>query len=938
MRYVGPLLISGLVAACGPSSAPGGGAAADVLATPCGESEELPAGTARDDAAHTLTVGCDAAGELALTMLDDGIVRLRYGKDDRGSIVALDRPPATTALRVGRRGNAAVLCAPKIEIAVEPGACTLTAKDELGNVILSDGAGGGWFHGQDSPLGASSTPEDVVGVVRSSPPDERIYGLGLHTAAGTTANGLDLRGTVVELFNTDAFVDAAGGWPPDAPHLYETIPFYIGLRGASAYGLFTDETRRTRFDLASEKRDRIKLTSFGTRVDQYLVAGPRIADVVRRYTRLTGRLSLPPPWALGFQQSRWDSPCDGNPSDRLFCSAPQIESVAQKFRDDGIPADGLFLDIQHLNGNRSFTWDPTRFPDPEGLSARLWDLGFATVTIVDPALKVDDAWDIYTAGLVGNHYLRSPDGKVFVGQVWAGDAAYPEFSAKDTRSWWAGLVATAARRGVRGMWIDMNEPAAFGTGYVPNDVLADGNGRPTTMAEVHNAYGYFEAQATYAGMQAARPDERPFVLSRSAFAGQQKYSAVWTGDSPSTWATLGETLPQLLHLGLSGMTFAGSDVGGYSGRAESTAELFTRWMSLGAISPFFRAHAEENARRQEPWASGTAAEDANRELISLRYTLMPYLYSAVEEASRTGAPVLRPLVYEFQEDPRTHAIADEAMLGAQLLFAPVLTANATARKVYLPAGGPWFELRSGAAYPGGTTITLAAEDQVLPANALPAFARAGAILPTTQGIEIFPAAETKTTFDLYEDDGKAKPSFTRTSFALERTATGARFTSTATHAGTTLHFRRIDRRPSAATLDGANVAFTWDANDRSVTIDVPARRSFVVELAYDATLEPESDVAVPVRVQLPAGTPTSTPISVAVSRTGWRSTPLARVGDVATGTILVPRGSFTFFKVTRGDWATVEKDAGCGEISNRPAFGSARTLGIVVGGWADRCQ
>ena len=730
-----------------------------------------------------MSVACDGdAKGLVLTVLDDGVVRLQYGIDlgakvdaARGSLVAIERPASKTPLLAGRRGSAATLCTKELELSIEPHRCALVAKDiATGVVVLDDSGGGGFFHGTPSE-------PDVLGVVHATADGERFYGLGLHTAT-KPGTGLDMRGSVIDLRNTDAFDATAGGFRPDAPSLYESIPFYVGLRGKTAYGLFTDNTHRLRFDLAKTDASKVRATATGGAVDQYLVAGPLVRDVVRRYTSLTGRTPMPPPWALGFHQSRWEGPCDGAPVDRPFCSASQIAALAQGFRDRGVPADGLFLDIQHMNGFRSFTFDATRFPDPETFLAQLATLGFHASTIVDPGIKVDPAWDVYQAGVSGGHFLKAPGAKAgdttpFEGDVWAGAAAFPDFSAPGARAWWSGLTGGLASRGVGGLWIDMNEPASFTTGSVPDEVLADGDGHPTTMAELHNAYGYLEAKASYEGLKAARPSERPFVLSRAAFAGQQKWSAVWTGDAPSTWTTLDMTLPQLLHLGMSGIAFAGSDVGGYSGREQSTAELFTRWMALGAVSPFFRAHAEKDARRQEPWAFGAEALDATRALVSFRYELMPYLYSVFDESSQTGAPVLRPLVFEFQDDEAAQVVADEAMLGASLLVAPVLAPASgdgaqLSRAVVLPKGR-WFEFRSGAVFEGGRTITVAAAPDPLPKDALPVFAREGAIIARAEVganvaaarggpllLDAFPGA-TASSFVLREDDGSSADTLSR---------------------------------------------------------------------------------------------------------------------------------------------------------------------------------
>jgi alpha-glucosidase len=959
MRYVRAALISGVIACSGaPRDAFQGGPPAPPLddggtppapAVTCGDAPELPDGVARDDATSTLTVTCSGAAKLlVVTPYADGIVRLRYGEDDRGSIVPIDRPPPIP-LRAGRRSGSAIVCTPELELAIAPGDCRLVAKDvATGTTVLEDGDGGGYFEAQATAYGETA-PRDVHGVVRASPAGERLYGLGLHTAV---VHGLDLRGQTIELWNTDAYDATGGGFKEDGSPVYESIPFYAGLRDRAAYGVFLDDTHRSRFDLASDG-SHVKVSAWGGAIDEWVFAGPTLKDVVRRYTSVTGRAPLPPPWALGYLQSRWEGPCDGAPADKPFCSATQIADVVKRFSDVRMPLDGVFLDIQHMDAFRSFTFDAARFPDPDAFVAGLEAQGVHVSTIVDPGIKVDPAYYVYSAGIADGHFLS------FEGQVWPGAAVFPDFSRDKTRSWWSDLVATEAKHGVRGMWIDMNEPSSFGTGTVPDAVTVDGNGRPTSMADLHDAYAWFEAKATRAGMLAARPTERPFVLSRAAFAGQQRFSAVWTGDAPSTWGTVQLTLGQLLELGMSGIAFAGSDVGGYSGRTESTADLFTRWMALGAISPLFRAHAEKDARRQEPWAFGNDAEDAVRELIGMRYELLPYMYSAFDEASRTGAPVLRPLVFEFQDDEPSRTVGDEAMLGPSLLVAPIVDPSATKRSVYLPPGD-WFELRSGAAYVGGASVLTPPQDQ-LPNDALPIFARAGAIVPRADRalrtadartgaltFDVFPPAPSPTTFTLLEDDGLEGGASARTTLTNEKTATGTRLSAAkpegayaAKHTKRTLRFVRVDHAPSAVVLDGqplAGDAWRWDPIDRAVSVMVPDRPSFVVEVLHDGAREAEGTVAVPIAVTLPASTPADATIAIASSATSWTHVPLTRSGAVATGTIVLPRGGWAFFKVTRGGWPTVEKDAACGELANRHVFGApARPVAISVAAWADRC-
>ncbi|MGC4114829.1 MAG: glycoside hydrolase family 31 protein [Myxococcales bacterium] len=578
---------------------------------------------------------------------------------------------------------------------------------------------------------------------RRTPPGERFYGFGEKTGP------LDKRGRSMTFFNTDPFDDRYGGWAPEADPLYLSIPFFIGLREKVAYGLFTDNPAKLLFDMAAASPTAYRISAAAGPVDQYLLAGPSMAEVVRRFAFLTGRMPLPPRWALGYHQSRWG----------YFPDSEVVEICAQ-LRRRGIPADGLYLDIQHQDGYRQLTWDKKGFANPREFLESLEAMGFKASVIVDPCIKVNPQWEVYKDGLRKGYYLKTADGTAHVDEVWPGHSVFPDFTNPDVRAWWAGLMRQETDLGVRGIWLDMNEPATFRKDRgrtLPDSLAARGEGRPATFGEVHNAWALQEAKATFEGMKAAQPARRPFLLTRAGYAGIQRYSAVWTGDCPSSWQALQQTLPMLLNLGLSGVPFVGSDVGGFSGKA--TSDLYARWMQVGALSPFFRVHTSMKGNRQEPWQFGPHVEGLSRSIIAERYKLLAYLYSLAHHASLTGEPILRPLVYAFQDDPATHALGDQALLGPFLMAAPVMEKGATTRRVYLPAGR-WFDFWSGTALEGPASV-----DLEVSLGSLPLFVRAGAILPTVEPLawsdsephrslyfDLYPS-ELESTFALYEDDG-----------------------------------------------------------------------------------------------------------------------------------------------------------------------------------------
>lgn len=885
-------------------------------------------------------VSCSVrSGNMHVGAFAEGVVRVLYDVGgERDSWAVLPPTEAPDAPSIVVYADVVVLRTATMSVVVEPGSCRVTVEGPDGQALIEEPADGGY------------TAYDTL--TRSLAEGEHIYGLGERTGS------LDRVGGRYTCWNTDAFEAEHGGWGPAADPLYQCIPYYVTLRDGTATGVLTDVTWASDWDVGATEASAFTVTVEEGPFAQYLVAGPTFADVARRYTTLTGRAPLPPRWSLGFHQSRWGWSPD-----------TEVTDVVDGFRARDLPLDAVWLDIQHMDGFRSFTWDPDTFPDPAGLVEALAADGVRAVSIVDPAIKVDPGWAVYDDGLAAGHFLGT-DGEAWVGEVWPGDAVFPDFTDPAARAWWGDLVATDLGYGIAGFWLDMNEPSEFTLGTVPDTLDADGEGVATTMAEAHNVYALTEAKATYAGMLAAAPDQRPFLLTRAGYAGIQRYAAAWTGDAPSTWDSLAGTLPMLLGMSVSGEAWVGSDVGGYSGGA--SGELYARWMQLGAMSPFFRAHLVEGAADQYPWSFGTEVEDISRSVLALRSSLLPYLYSLAWTANQEGTPPLTPLVWTFPEDGTAATVGDQALVGPWLLVAPIVVEGATTRDVYLPEGR-WFELETGTIHDGPATLALTD----LPLAALPIFVKEGAILPRGPvmawgeaapldplTLEVWPA-EVETAFTVYEDAGDgfdyADGAYTATTWTLQGSATGA--TLVATREGTfvppertvRVRVRRVDTAPTAVRKDGAAVSsvaseaalaavdegWWWDSNDLSLWVVFPDEGAVSLAMTYDpAIVDPAPAVAMPFRVALPEGTPTDTPICLATSADGWAShTPLTRDGDEAHGTIQVPRGEYVYYKYTRGGWDTVEKWPDCVEASNRYERGRATPeKADTVYGWGDWCE
>lgn len=564
-------------------------------------------------------------------------------------------------------------------------------------------------------------------------------------AGGEQTGPLDKRGRYLEYWNTDAF-----GYHNDQTiHTYCSIPFVIATRDSATYGLFIDEPCCGFFDLGREEPDRLYFGVNQSFMRYYIIPGETIKEVVEKYTGMTGRMPLPPLWSLGFHISKWS-----------YFPVEKVYKIAETLRRKKIPADVVHLDIDYMDGFRVFTFDPDFFPHPRKMAEKLASMGFKTVAILDPGVKKDDEYQVYREGQEKGYFTKNADGETVTGEVWPKETVFPDFYRSEVRSWWSRLVKDfLTEYGVSGIWNDMNEPSELTDLYrtLPESArhrLDDG--REVSHRFVHNIYGFLEVQAAFAGFREAAPELRPFLLSRSGFPGVQRYAAIWTGDNRSRFQHLALAIPMNCNLGLSGVAFVGNDVGGFN--EHCTAELFARWIAMGAFTPFYRVHSICNARPQEPWTFGAEVEKISREFITLRYRLLPYIYNQFYQAHTTGLPVMRPLVLDYQDDPETATIDDEYLFGPDLLVAPVTEEGRLERKVYLPRGS-WFDFWTDRRIQGGSRITAPT-----PLDGLPLYVRADAVIPVWQPrqstsvpppkeliFEIYPVVRGELTY--YEDDG-----------------------------------------------------------------------------------------------------------------------------------------------------------------------------------------
>ena len=597
-------------------------------------------------------------------------------------------------------------------------------------------------------------------IVKKLGKEDAVYGLGDKPGC------LNRRGYVYVNWNTDN----------PAPHvdsfksLYKSIPFFMVLGENYCYGIFADNTYKTTFDFGFESSEYYVVSHEKGFLDYYFFPGEKPSDVVKKYTGLTGTTPLFQRWIYGSHQSRWG-----------YCSQDEILGIAEAFEKNEIPCDVIHMDIDYMDGYRVFTFDKERFPDTKALSETLADKGIKLISIIDPGVKKDEAYFMYREGMEMDAFAHDAQGAVYENAVWPGTSVFPDFSREDVRKWWGEKTKILLDHGIRGIWNDMNEPASF-RGPLPDDVKFAAGAHD----EIHNIYGHLMAKATYEGLLEQDNGRRPFVLTRAAYAGSQKYCGGWTGDNHSIWAHLTLSLEQICNLSLCGMAMCGSDIGGFG--SDVTPELLVRFYQAAVFAPFFRNHSAVGTRRQEPWLFDEKTRDAVRKTVRLRYRFIPYIYDLARECERTGEPIVRPLVYEYPHDKMVRNICDEYLLGKFVLVAPVTVPGKFAREVYLPEG-EWYDYETNEKYTGGKYILADA-----PLDKVPVFIRAGAILPVAEGniqsTEDITSENTRIltypgqgTFIHYEDDNETLAYREGSYNAMEYTLNGEKLEKKVIHRG-----------------------------------------------------------------------------------------------------------------------------------------------------------
>ncbi|HHD2591722.1 TPA: glycoside hydrolase family 31 protein [Clostridium perfringens] len=630
--------------------------------------------------------------KITLTMFENDIVKVFIGDKYEESISTngvVDNLEKGEFI-VEEDSNFVIIKGTKVLTFVDKNTTEISFRDLEGNIINED---------------FQPSFKDEKGNVYISKVNDCLAYYGL----GEKGGDLNKKGCYTENFNTDD-----PETDDDSITYYKTIPFYVALKEEATYGIFFDNSFRSYFDMGKEMGDRIFFGAIGGQIQYYFIPGENIKEVVKNYTALTGRMEMPPLWSLGYQQCRFS-----------YFSQEEVRELVKTFEEKDIPLDVVYLDIDYMDGFRVMTFKTPNFDDAAGLIGDLKEKGIRTITIIDPGVKVDEEYDVFKRGKEGNHFTKKLDGEMFIGAVWPGNSAFPDFSNKDCREWWKSeLKKFISEHGMDGIWNDMNEPCVFNNDHktMLETCLHNSDNGVIEHKEFHNRYGFEMSRCSKEAQEELHPNERGFSMTRATYAGGQRYSSVWTGDNMSLWSQMRMSISMNANLGISGFSFVGNDVSGFG--LDSSEELFIRWMEMGPFIPIFRNHSNMYTRRQEPWAFGPRAEKIAKKSIELRYELLPYIYDLYYISHKEGLPIFRPMIMEYEKDMNLLNMREQFMLGENMIVAPVLYEGERSKTLYLPKGS-WFNYFTMEKLQGGKWYKLPCElDEIL------VFVKEGAIIPT----------------------------------------------------------------------------------------------------------------------------------------------------------------------------------------------------------------
>jgi len=682
-------------------------------------------------------------------------LRKEFASSEEISDAVILKPGATYQLE--RSPEQLVFSTEQIKLIIPEGAFRFEIYDVSGKLLSRDFPG----------LGPMLSGEGFE-LYRYIFPEEEFYGLG------DKYGGIFRKKRLWRFWNQDI---GSGRFEKDPR--YSSIPFLICYRSGIYYGWFIEHAGYLEIDTGKRYPFLLQFKGKESSANLYFLYGPTLKELVMAFSQLVGKSFLPPVWALGYHQSRYS-----------YFSQKEVEKIAEELKKRDIPLSAIHLDIHYLDKFKPFTIDKKRFPALKNLAEELEREGIRLVAIIDPGLKVDKNYSPYLEAKEKGYLCEDEKGEEYHRRLWPGVCALPDFFREEVREFWAEAHKRLLEQGISGIWNDMNEPSLWRYDLrmgklviplkkekAPKIVHKIGEQRISHRL-LRNLYGQKQCEATRLAFKKFLPNKRPFILTRSGFAGIQRFAGIWTGDSKSRFEHLAQSIPQILSLGLAGVSFAGADIGGYAG--DCWDELYARWIQIGAFYPFCRTHSAIRSRAQEPYQFGAEVEKIAKEYIRLRYRLLPYIYSLFWQAHQTGLPIWRPLMMEFPLDHTARMIEDQIMFGDFLMLAPVVKPKTLERRIYLPKGN-WIDFWEKKVFSGPSWVDFSAPLERMPIlvqeGTILAFQKSANLKIPWEGLELeIYGGNVRSGFQLYEDDGESEDylqsKFSLREFCLEKKSEG----------------------------------------------------------------------------------------------------------------------------------------------------------------------
>ncbi|MDB5013680.1 MAG: putative alpha-glycosidase [Daejeonella sp.] len=684
---------------------------------------------------NQVTFNCDAGAKVLIELCSGQVVKIwvsANGKFQRSN-PSFNEKLGDFKVQVSDQASAYEIYTDALRIRVNKSPFNLQIFDKYQKLLMGD------FQDQGFVKEGSK-----ISTYKSLRADEQFFGLG------EKAGSLNRRGKSYKMWNSDNPCYGVNDDP-----LYKSIPFFMSSK---RYGIFFDNTYKSEFKFGSDSNDYFSFEAPGGEMLYYFIFGNDYKEIINQYIQLTGAPIMPPKWAFGFSQ------CRG-----MYTREDQARNIAAEFRKRQIPCDIIYQDIGWVEGLQNFDWRKNNYTDPKSMLKDLNQQGFKMIISQDPVISQANKKQWQEADSLKYFAIDSRTGKSYdMPWPWGGNCGVVDFTKPAVADWWGNYQQKPLDDGVRGFWTDMGEPAWSNEDATDRLFMQHHLGK---HEEIHNVYGLTWDKVVTEQFEKHNPNKRVFQMTRAAYAGLQRYTFGWSGDSGNGnnvlegWGQLANQIPVALSAGMGIIPFWASDISGYCGDIkdhQAMAELYTRWMQFGVFNPLSRAHHEGN-NPAEPWMFGEAAEINSKAAIELKYKLFPYIYTYAREAHDTGLPLMRAMLLEYPNDTETYKAESQFMFGKELLVAPVVEKGATSKKVYLPEGD-WIDFNNGiTAYTGNQWIMYQAS-----INVIPIFVRKGSIVPMMPvmqyiherpaypiSLEIFPATVgQEATFELYEDEGE----------------------------------------------------------------------------------------------------------------------------------------------------------------------------------------